>query len=65
LVGAEADKDLVYGITKALWHDNARKLLDNGHSKGRAITLATALDGIAVPLHPGAAQYYRELGMLQ
>jgi uncharacterized protein len=65
LVGAEADEDLVYGITKALWHDNARKLLDNGHSKGRAITLATALDGIAVPLHPGAARYYRELGMLQ
>jgi TRAP transporter TAXI family solute receptor len=63
LVGAQVDEDLVYGITKALWHDNARKLLDDGHSKGRAITLDTALDGIAVPLHPGAERYYREVGL--
>ena len=65
LVGAEVDEDLVYGITRALWHDNARKLLDDGHSKGRAITLETALDGIAVPLHPGAERYYREIGLMQ
>jgi uncharacterized protein len=64
LVGAEVDDDLVYGITKALWHDNARKLLDDGHSKGRAITLETALDGVAVPLHPGAERYYREVGLI-
>jgi uncharacterized protein len=64
LVGAEVGDDLVYGITKALWHDNARKLLDDGHSKGRAITLETALDGIAVPLHPGAERYYREVGLI-
>jgi uncharacterized protein len=63
LVGADIDEELVYGITKALWHDNARKLLDDGHSKGRAITLDTALDGIAVPLHPGAERYYREVGL--
>jgi uncharacterized protein len=65
LVGAEVDEDLVYGITKALWHENARKLLDDGHSKGRAITLDTALDGIAVPLHPGAERYYREVGLIR
>jgi uncharacterized protein len=64
LVGAEVDEELVYGITKALWHENARQLLDDGHSKGRAITLETALDGIAVPLHPGAERYYREIGLI-
>jgi hypothetical protein len=64
LVGAEVDEELVYGITKALWHENARQLLDNGHAKGQAITLATALDGVAVPLHPGAERYYREVGLL-
>jgi TRAP transporter TAXI family solute receptor len=64
VVGAEIDEDLVYGITKALWHENARKLLDNGHVKGLAITLETALDGIAIPLHPGAEHYYREVGLL-
>lgn len=64
LVGAEVDEELVYGITKALWHENARQLLDNGHAKGQAITLATALDGVAIPLHPGAERYYREVGLI-
>jgi hypothetical protein len=65
LVGAEVDEELVYGITRALWHENARQLLDNGHAKGQAITLATALDGLAIPLHPGAERYYREVGLIQ
>ena len=65
VVGAEVDEALVYGITKALWHDNARMLLDDGHAKGRSITLETALHGVGVPLHPGAERYYRELGLLQ
>jgi uncharacterized protein len=65
VVAAEVDEDLVYGITKALWHDNARILLDDGHARGHAITLETALDGIGIPLHPGAERYYREVGMLE
>jgi TRAP transporter TAXI family solute receptor len=65
VVGAEIDDDLVYGITKALWHENARKLLDDGHSKGRSIKLETALDGVGIPLHPGAERYYREVGLLE
>lgn len=65
VVGAEVDEELIYGITSALWHENARKLLDNGHAKGRAITPDTALDGIGIPLHPGAERYYREMDLLQ
>lgn len=57
------DADLVYNITKALWHPNARALLDNAHPIGKLIRLESALDGIAVPLHPGAARYYDELGL--
>ena len=68
VVSSDLSEDLVYGITKALWNDNTRKLLDNGHAKGKLITLETALDGLdtlGVPLHPGAEKYYREVGMLQ
>jgi TRAP transporter TAXI family solute receptor len=65
VVGAEVDEELVYGITKALWHDNARILLDDGHAKGRVIRLETALDGVGIPLHPGAERYYREVGLVQ
>jgi len=64
VVSADIDDDLVYGITKALWHDTARKLLDDGHPKGDVIILETALDGIGIPLHPGAERFYREIGML-
>ena len=65
LVSAELDEELIYGITKALWNDITRGLLDSGHAAGAAITLETALDGIAIPLHPGAERYYREAGMLK
>jgi len=65
LVAESISDELVYGITRTLWHRNSRKLLDNGHVKGREITLEKALDGIAVPLHPGAKRFYRETGMLE
>ncbi len=60
---AQSD-ELVYRITKALWNANSRRLLDSGHAKGKDITLETALKGVAIPLHPGARRYYREMGMI-
>jgi TRAP transporter TAXI family solute receptor len=64
LVSAELEEEFVYRLTEALWRPEARQLLDQGHSKGREITLETALDGVAIPLHPGAERYYREVGLL-
>lgn len=63
LVSADVDEELVYGITKALWNKNSRKLFDNGHAKGKAIQQERALDAVGIPLHPGAARYYKEAGM--
>jgi uncharacterized protein len=63
LVREEVDDDLVYAITKALWRDTTRRLLDAAHTVGRRIRLATAFDGVAIPLHPGAARFYREAGL--
>ncbi|MCH8097387.1 MAG: TAXI family TRAP transporter solute-binding subunit [Proteobacteria bacterium] len=64
IVRADVDEKLVYGITRALWHKNTRPLLDSGHPNGRLLRLETALDGIAIPLHPGAERYYREAGLI-
>lgn len=61
---ADIDGDLVYGIARALWNRTSRGLLDNGHVKGREIRLENALDGVAIPLHPGAERYYREQGLI-
>ena len=61
-------EDLIYEVTKALWNKTTRKLLDTGHAKGKVIRLETALkgvDGLDVPLHPGAEKYYKEVGLIK
>ncbi len=65
VVSADVDEALVYAITRALWHKSTRRLLLRGHAEGGKIRLATALDGIGIPLHPGAERYYREIGRLK
>lgn len=61
---AKADDELIYNITKALWNENTRKLLDVGHAKGKSINKESALAGIGVPLHAGAERFYKEVGLL-
>jgi TRAP transporter TAXI family solute receptor len=56
---------LIYNVTAALWNPNTRKLLDSGHAKGRAIKLETAVQGLGIPLHPGAEKFYREKGLIK
>lgn len=65
ITSAAQPDDLIYDITKALWNKNTRKLLDKGHSKGKQITIETALKGVLIPIHPGAAKYYKEAGLLK
>jgi len=65
LVSSDVDEETIYEITAALWHSNIQKLLDEGHRQGQHISLETALKGVSSPpLHPGAARYYQEQGML-
>ncbi len=65
ITSIDQPEELVYEITKALWNDSTRKLLDNGHAKGKVIIEANALKGILIPLHPGAERYYKETGLLK
>jgi hypothetical protein len=55
--------DLVYAVTKALWSEATRRLLD-AHPIGRQVRLEEAVQGVPVPLHPGARRFYREAGLL-
>ena len=64
LVSASVDEKLVYGITSALWHPTTQKLWENVGPLAGSIKLKTALDGLTLPLHPGAAQYYFEKNMV-
>ena len=64
VTSADQPEELVYEITKALWNDGTRALLDAGHAKGAEITAGSALDGVGIPLHPGAERFYTEAGLL-
>lgn len=55
---ASQSTEVVYEITKTLWEHRAE--LDKVHEKCKEITFDTALDGIGIPLHPGAEKYYKE-----
>lgn len=65
VVSSNVSDDLVYGLTRALWNERTQQLLGQGHPKAHQIRLRTALKGIAIPLHSGAARYYQEAGMLK
>ena len=65
IVDAELEDELVFEITRALWHPETLSQLAEGHPKGAEIALAHALRGVAIPLHPGAARFYRERGLAE
>jgi hypothetical protein len=57
--------DLVYDVTKALWHPTTRHILDQGPPATRQMRLESAVKGLAIALHDGAARFYREKGLLE
>jgi TRAP transporter TAXI family solute receptor len=64
VVDAKADADLIYGVTKAVWHPNTKALLEKGHPAGRLITIDRAVEPSPIPFHAGAERYYREVNKL-
>jgi uncharacterized protein len=64
VVSADVPGDVVFAITKSLWSEPTRKFLSTRHIMGRRITIEHALDGLDIPLHPGAERFYRDSGML-
>lgn len=60
---AEASEDIVYNITKALFENQSE--LATAHAKGAELKLNEAVNGISIPLHPGAEKYFKEVGVLK
>ncbi len=60
-VRADVDEDAVYQITKTIYEN--LPFLQNIHKATNAMAIEKALAGLPAPLHPGAAKYYREIGM--
>lgn len=60
-VRSDLSEDVVYDMTKILF--TQLEELRTAHTKGNEVTLATALDGMSLKLHPGAVKYYKEAGV--
>jgi TRAP transporter TAXI family solute receptor len=55
---ADLPEDVVYRITRTLF--DSRDDLAEVHQAAKALSLERALTGLAIPLHPGAARFFRE-----
>lgn len=62
LVNSELSDDLVYDMTKSLFENIDD--LHAAHNAANEISLDTILEGMPVPLHPGAERYFEEVGAL-
>jgi hypothetical protein len=60
---ADLPEEVVYEVTKAIFEH--RDVLEAAHKRAADITLETALDGMSIPLHPGAEKYYKEKGLIE
>ena len=65
VISNSIDEEIVYGSLRALFHPSVRARLERGHPAAALITLETAIDGLAVPLHAGATRYYKERGLVK
>ena len=64
IVDNDLPEKAVYDLTKAMFEN--KDAIAAAHVKGAELNAETAIDGIPaeVPLHPGAAKYYKEIGVL-
>ncbi len=60
-VRADVDEDAVYQITKTIYEN--LPFLNAIHGATKAMAIEKAIAGLPLPLHPGAARYYREVGI--
>jgi len=65
IVDNDLPEEAVYGITKAMFEN--KDAIAAAHVKGLELSAETAVEGIPaeVPLHPGAAKYYKEIGVIE
>lgn len=63
LTDASMPDDVVYDLTRTFWENLPE--LGRAHAVMKSVTVDMAVSDLAgIPLHPGAARYYREIGLI-
>ena len=63
VVNKDLSDDMVYQMTKVFWENHGT--FAEVKSIWKQVKFADALNGAAVPVHPGAAKYYKEKGIIK
>lgn len=61
IVREDVDEELVYNLTKAVYDYSADFVA--GHQAAKDATLENSMSGMIIPVHPGAAKYFKEKGI--
>lgn len=58
---ADMPENDIYNFTKAIFEN--LETIHRAHAALKNVTLESAMDGMSIPLHPGAKKYYKEKGI--
>lgn len=61
ITSAETPDEVVYLLTKTMYENLS--FLNSVNKGTMAISLEKAIEGLPIPLHPGAIRYYQEMGL--
>ena len=62
IANKDVDTETVYQLTKTMFENLGE--LGTLHAKGKEVSAESAIQGISIPFHPGAAKYYKEIGLM-
>ncbi len=63
VVSDALSQEVVYEMTKTLFEN--QEALATAHAKGAELSLEGAIEGVGIPFHAGAEQYYKEMGIME
>jgi len=65
IVNKDLSDDMVYRMVKKVFSEEGMAYMANAHKRGSEFTVEHALDGVGalIPLHPGAAKFWKEKGL--
>ncbi|MDA3860560.1 MAG: TAXI family TRAP transporter solute-binding subunit [Melioribacteraceae bacterium] len=65
IANKDVPEDVVYKLCKTIWSPEGLASMVEVHKSAKAMSVAGGLTGIVTPLHPGAAKFWKEMGVIK